>query len=68
MSKKYRYVPKMASSIREMVESTVSAHGDDISHMFKAGRSDEVTSVTFREFYDIIEMEESISQNSSKLQ
>ena len=55
MSKKYRYVPKMASSIREMVESTVSAHGDDISHMFKAGRSDEVTSVTFREFYDIIE-------------
>ena len=55
MSKKYRYVPRMASSIREMVESTVSSHADDIAYMYKEGRSDEVTTVTFREFNEVTE-------------
>ena len=55
MSKKYRYAPKVSSSIKEMLESTVSAHADDIAYMYKEGRSDESTCVTFREFYETVE-------------
>jgi len=55
MIKKYRYTPRKVSSIRDTLESTVREHGDDIAYQFKKGRSDEITSVTFREFYEDVE-------------
>ena len=56
MSKKYRYVPRMTvSSIREMLDTTVSAHPDDDAYQFRDGRSGEITHVTFSEFNEITE-------------
>ena len=55
MPKKYRYVPKLASSIREMLENTVAAFPDREAYMFHEDGSDEIKSVTFSEFYDITE-------------
>ena len=56
MRKKYRYVPRMTvSSIREMLDMTVSAHPDDDAYQFRDSRSGEITHVTFSEFNEITE-------------
>ncbi len=55
MPKKYRYEPKLASSVREMLDNTVAEFPDRVAYMFHENANTEARSVTFREFSEITE-------------
>ena len=55
MSKKYRYNPRVSSSIREMLENTVKEHPDDDAYQFRDSSSNEIIHVSFSEFNEITE-------------
>ncbi len=55
MSKKYRYTPRVSSSIREMLETTVKEHPDVDAYQFRDSSSNEIIHVSFSEFNEITE-------------
>lgn len=56
MAKKYRYIPRMeATTVREMLDTTVSAHPDVDAYQFREAGSNEIRHVTFYEFNEITE-------------